>query len=108
MIIIRSLFYQVTISDNDSYGIYTIDYDLDEDGNVVPSGLDTYQYGDIVIQTSAVRFIFKRVYAAFDYAVRIMEEIKEHCQEPVIYINMEDLNENWEYHGGELVVEPVK
>lgn len=108
MIIIRSFFYQITIADHESYAIYTVDYDCDEDGNIVPPGLDTYQYGDIIIQTPTIRFKIMKTYCAYDYCVRMLEEIKSKCNDPVIYINMEDLNKYWPDHGGELVVEPVK
>ncbi len=109
MLIIRSLFYQVTIPSTEAYAIFTNDYFVDEQGNVLTetNRTDVYEYGDIIIQTSNSRFIFKKVYSAYDYAVRIMEYIKEHREERVIYIDMADLNENWEYHGGSFVVEKL-
>ena len=100
MLIIRSLFYQVTIPDNVEYAIYTNDYFLDKDGNLVTEigRTDVYDYGDLIIQTGSAKYIFKKVYSAYDYAVRIMEHIKAHREDKVIYINMEELNEFWDEH----------
>lgn len=109
MLIIRSLFYQITIPSNEEYAIYTNDYYLDQDGNVLTdtARTDVYEYGDIIIQTSRVKYIFKKVYSAYDYAVRIMEYIKEHREDGVIYINMEELNSHWEDHSGTFEVEQL-
>ena len=109
MLIIRSLFCQVTIPGTEAYAIFTNDYYVDKEGNVLTETdkTDVYEYGDIIIQTSNSRFIFKRVYSAYDYAVRIMEYIKEHQGEDVIYIDMAKLNENWEYHSGTFAVESL-
>lgn len=76
MLIIRSFFY-VTIPSNEEYAINTNDYYLGHDGNILTDTdrTDVYEYGDIIIQTSRVKYIFKRVYFAYDYAVRIMEYI---------------------------------
>lgn len=108
MIIIRSFLWQITIANSQSYVIFTIDYDCDEDENIVPHGLDTYEYGDLIIQTDTMRFTVKKTYAAYDYCVRILEEIKAKCREPVIYIDMEELNQFWSDHAGELIVEPLR
>ena len=109
MPIIRSLFYQVAIPSTEAYAIFTNDYYVDKKGNVLTETdkTDVYEYGDIIIQTSHARYIFKKVYSAYDYAVRIMEYIKEHQGEKVIYINMSDLNENWDDHSGSFVVETL-
>lgn len=107
-VIIRSFLYQITLSDHESYAIYTVDYDCDAEGNIVPSGLDTYEFGDLIIQTSSMRFTIKKTYCAYDYCVGILEEIRERYLDPVIIIDMEKLNKNWPYHAGELIVEPLK
>lgn len=62
MLIIRSLLYQVTIPSNEEYAIYTNDYYLDRDGNVLTETdrTDVYEYGDIIIQTSRVKYILRR------------------------------------------------
>lgn len=110
MLIIRSLFYQITIPSNESYAIFTNDYYIDTDGNVLTKAnkTDVYEFGDIIIQTSSSRYVFKKVYSAYDYAVRIMDHIKEHQGENVIYVDMADLNENWENHSGTFEVETFK
>ena len=110
MLIIRSQFYQVTIPSTEGYAIFSNDYFIDPDGNVLTetNRTDVYEYGDIIIQTSHSRYIFKKVYAAYDYAVRIMDYIKEHQGENVIYIDMAELNENWENHSGSFEVETLK
>ena len=110
MLIIRSLFFQVTIPRTEGYAIFTNDYFIDADGNVLTeiNRTDVYEYGDIIIQTSHSRYIFKKVYSAYDYAVRIMDYIKEHQGEDVIYIDMAKLNENWENHSGSFEVETLK
>lgn len=46
MLIIKSLFYQIAIPDNESYAIYSKDSFVDEDGNILDE-----TYGDIIIQT---------------------------------------------------------
>lgn len=110
MLIIRSLFYQVTIPSTEAYAIFTNDYYIDKEGNVLTEAnkTDVYEYGDIIIQTSNSRYIFKRVYSAYDYAVQIMDYIKEHQGENIIYIDMANINENWDYHSGSFVVETLK
>lgn len=110
MLIIRSLFYQVTIPSTEGYAIFTNDYFVDDEGNILTETdrTDVYEYGDIIIQTSHSRYIFKKVYSAYDYAVKIMDYIKEHQGENVIYIDMADLNKNWDNHSGSFVVETLK
>lgn len=110
MLIIRSLFYQVAIPSTEAYAIFTNDYYVDKEGNVMSETdkTDVYEYGDIIIQTSNARYIFKKVYSAYDYAVRIMEYIKDHQEENIIYVNMSELNENWDDHSGSFVVETLK
>ena len=110
MLIIRSLFYQVTIPSSEEYAVFTNDYYVDADGNVLTDTdrTDVYEYGDIIIQTSHSRYIFRKVYSAYDYAARIMDYIKEHRGESIIYIDMEDLNENWDYHSGFFEIETLK
>ena len=110
VLIIRSLFYQVTIPSTEGYAIFTNDYFVDAEGNVLTdtNRKDVYEYGDIIIQTSHSRYVFRKVYSAYDYAVRIMEYIKAHQRENVIYIDMAELNENWENHSGSFVVETLK
>ena len=110
MLIIRSLFYQVAIPSTEAYAIFTNDYYVDKEGNVMSETdkTDVYEYGDIIIQTSNARYIFKKVYSAYDYAVRIMEYIKDHQEENIIYVNMSELNENWDDHSGSFMVETLK
>lgn len=67
MLIIKSLFFQIAIPNSEAYAIYTSDYYLDKEGALVPmdSGrTDVYEYGDIVIQTAATKYIIKKVYSA--------------------------------------------
>ncbi len=45
------------------------------------------------------------MYSAYDYAAKIIDYIGEHRNDDVIYINMCDLNEYWEYHSGDLEIE---
>ena len=110
MLIIRSLFYQVAIPSTEAYAIFTNDYYVDKEGKVMTetNKTDVYEYGDIIIQTSNARYIFKKVYSAYDYAVRIMEYIKDHQEENIIYVNMSELNENWDDHSGSFMVETLK
>ena len=88
LLIIRSLFYQVSIPSTEGYAIFTNDYFVDDEGNVLTETdrTDVHEYGDIIIQTSHSRYIFKKVYSAYDYAVKIMDYIKEHQGENVIYM----------------------
>ncbi len=54
MLIIKSLFFQIAVPKEEEYAIYTNDYYLDKDGNLVPKNTDrtdVYDYGDIIIQT---------------------------------------------------------
>ncbi len=108
MLIIKSLFFQIAIPNSEAYAIYTNDYYLDKEGALVlmDSGrTDVYEYGDIVIQTAATKYIIKKVYSAYDYAAKMIDYIGEHRNDDVIYINMYDLNEYWEYHSGDLEIE---
>ena len=111
MLIIRSLFYQITIPDTMEYAIYTNDYYVDTEGNVLKETDrgDVYDYGDIIIQTGNAKYFFQRVYAAYDYAVKMMEYIKEHLKDEIIYLNMAELNENWDCHfgSGSFLVEKI-
>lgn len=85
------------------------DYFVDAEGNILEtSRLDAYEYGDIIIQTSNSRYIFKKVYSAYEYAILIMDYIKEHQGEDVIYIDMANLSENWDDHSGSFEVETLK
>ena len=109
LLIIRSLFYQVAIPSSEEYALFSNDYVCDAGGNVITDSnrSDVYQYGDLIIQTSHAKYIFKKVYCAYDYAVRIMECIKNKYRqgESVIYIDMADLNEFWDDHAGTFEVE---
>jgi len=109
MLIIRSLFYQITIPDNEPYAIYSTDYYVEKDGTVVTETdrTDVYEYGDIIIQTPSTKYILKKVYSAYDYAVRIMDYIKEHRNDGLIFVDMSDLNKYWEHHEGTFEIEPV-
>lgn len=49
----------------------------------------------------------KNVYSAYDYTTRIIEYIKNHRDDEVIYIDMNDLNEYWENHEGTFEIEHV-
>ena len=110
LLIIRSTFYQVTIPRSEAYAIYTNDYFLDTEGNVFSEteNYDVYEYGDIIIQISSSRYIFKKVYAAHDYAVRIMEFIKDYQEDKAIYIDLANLNKNWVNHSDSFEVELLK
>ena len=48
MLIIRSLFYQVTIPSTEEYAIFTNDYFVDAEGNVLTdtNRTDVYEYGN--------------------------------------------------------------
>ena len=108
MLIIKSLFFHISIPKEEAYAIYTNDYFLDNDGNPVPMNTDrtdVYDYGDIIIQMVSTKYIIKKVYSAYDYAAKMINYIGEHRNDDVIYINMYDLNEYWEYHSGDLEIE---
>lgn len=106
MIIIKSLFNVVCIPDQMEYAVYTKDYCLDEEGNICEDleNMDVYEYGDLIIETPQKRYMFQKTYAAYDYCARITEEIKKQRHNPVIYVEMETLNDNWNCHRGTFVV----
>lgn len=107
MIIIKSLFFQITIPSDEEYAIFSNDYYIDCEGNVFDKPaldkLDVYEYGDIIIQTARVIYIIKRIYSAYDYVANIIHYIDEHINDSIIKIDMSELNENWYDHHDETI-----
>ena len=52
-----------------------------------------YEYGDLVFETSDTRYIFKKVYSAYDYCAAIIQQIKCHASDEVILVDWDKLNE---------------
>lgn len=108
MIIIRSLFYQITIPSNEEYAIYANYYYTDgEPVQTEVEQAEDSEYGDIIIQTKSVKYILKEVYSAYKYAVSIMDFIKDHLKDNVIYIDLGELDENLKEHSGILEIEKL-
>lgn len=100
MLYIKSLFHLVCIPDNCEYTIYTHNYELDKEGNLVEdlSRGDVYCYGDLFIETPNRKYVFNRLYAAYDYCAKIISSIEEQKNNPVIFVEMETLNECFNDH----------
>ena len=99
MIQISTLFELIHIPTEAEFSIYTVDYDVDTEGNICnePSCTDTYQYGDLYIETISIQYIFRRVYAAYDYCAKILEMLRKWNGEGSISIQLESLNEVTEF-----------
>ena len=56
MLIIRSLFYQVSVPSDKEYAIFPKDYLLDENQNIIdrPDANDGIPYGDLYVATAQV------------------------------------------------------
>ncbi len=92
MLQIYSLFNLITIPGNTEYVIYTKDYYIDKAGVVyekMPHG-DVYEYGDLIVETPSFRYVFRRVYAAYDYCATLIRMITEQKDQNVITINMDE------------------
>ena len=95
MVLIMSLFNMVYLPTNGEYTIYTEDYYIDDDGqryDVMPHG-NVYEYGDLIIETPQKRYIYRKIYSAYDYCATLIQKIKEHRSDPVILIDLDELNE---------------
>ena len=72
---------------------------LDEEGTVfdkAPSE-NVYEYGDLYIETVSARYIFRRVYVAYDYCARILELLRTWNGEGSISIQLEAINDFTEF-----------
>lgn len=97
MVFIMSLFNLVYLPTNSEFTIHTEDYYIDDDGqryDAMPHG-NVYEYGDLIIETPQKRYIYRKVYSAYDYCVTLIQKIKEHKGDPVILIDLDELNEVW-------------
>ncbi len=95
MVFIMSLFNMVYLPTNSEFTIYTEDYYIDDDGqryDVMPHG-NVYEYGDLIIETPQKRYIYRKIYSAYDYCATLIQKIKEHRSDPVILIDLDELNE---------------
>lgn len=111
MIVIHDSFFEIAIPNNTEYAIFSKDYFLDSEGNIIDETgrTDVYEYGDIIITTARTKYTIERVYAAYDYVAAIIRYIDKNIHEPVIIINMGKLNENWDYHHeGALIVQEIQ
>lgn len=110
MIMIRDYFRQIFIPDTESYAIYHTEYMVDKDGNVMKElSPDGNEYGDIIIRTKDTKYTFKKVYLANEVVVLMLDYIRDHREDKVIYMDMEKVCEDWEgWSHGELEIEAVK
>jgi hypothetical protein len=99
MIQISTLFELIHIPTEAEFCIYTKDYYIDRAGNIfekAPS-TDVYEYGDLYIETVSTRYIFRRVYAAYDYCARILDLLRKWNGEGSISIQLETINDFTEF-----------
>lgn len=99
MIQISTLFELIQIPTESEFSIYTKDYYVDQDGNTfdkAPSG-EVYAYGDLYIETVSTQYVFRRVYAAYDYCATLLEMLREWNGEGSISIRLESLNKTTEF-----------
>lgn len=74
------------------FAIYTRDYFIDKDGVVfdeITHG-DVYEYGDLIIETPSVKYIFRRVYSAYQYCAEIIRKIHGQEMQLIISINLDE------------------
>lgn len=72
--------------------IYTVDYYIDKEGNIFdnfPHG-DVYEYGDLIIETPFKKYIYRRVYSAYQYCADIIRKINDQKMQPIISINLDE------------------
>ena len=93
MIQLYSYFYFVSVPiQNTEFSIYTRDYYIDKEGVIfdeMPHG-DVYEYGDLIIETPTAKYIFRRVYSAYQYCADIIRKINEQKMQPIISINLDE------------------
>ncbi len=99
MIMISSLFQMISIPSDAEFTVYTKDYYIDEEGKIYQEfpHSKVYEYGDLIIETASTKYIFHRVYSAYDYCACMIRRILEQKENPVIYINLDELNEAREF-----------
>ena len=93
MLIIRSLFCQVFVPTDKEYAIFSKDYFMDENKNIIdhPDANDGVPYGDLYVATAQADYVFKRVYACYEVVARVIRCIQEHKYDPVIYVDLDAL-----------------
>ena len=85
----------IQIPTNTEFTIYTKDYFVDKEGNCFgnPPHTRVYSYGDLYIETNSAKYIFHRVYGAYDYCARILDLLRKWNGTGSISIQLETLNE---------------
>lgn len=101
MLQLFSLFYMISIPiRNTEFSVYTKDYYIDKNGLVyaeMPHG-DVYEYGDLIIETPTAKYIFRRIYSAYQYCAEIIRKINEQKMQPIISINLDEAFNMREFH----------
>ena len=79
MLVIYGNDFLIEISDYEEYCIYHTDYECDKYGNVVNASgrTDTYDMGDIIIQTPFCKYILKKIYFSFFYCEKLVKYISK-------------------------------
>ena len=99
MLQISTLFALIHIPTEAAFAIYTKDYFVDKAGNTyekMPS-TDVYEYGDLYIETPTTQYIFRRVYAAYDFCAKLLALLRNWNGEGSLSIHLEELNNFTEF-----------
>lgn len=109
MLIIYDTYFQICIPDNVEYAIYVNEYYKDAIGNIYKEASvpNLMIFGDIIIQTSATKYIISNVYLAFDYVMKLISAIKVQQFNQIITVQMTDLNERWKENSISFSVEKI-
>lgn len=79
MIVIKTLFDAVFLDDNTDFAVYRYEYSADKFGNQLSpddpaiDSLHYYEYGDLIIETKDMKYIFKKIYTTDDVAAELID-----------------------------------
>ncbi len=78
--------------ENTELAIYKTDYYIDESGVRFDEWPHpkVHEYGDITLETISTKYIFRRVYAAYQFCSEIIESIQKQKDQPIITINLDE------------------
>lgn len=92
MIVIYGEDFLIKIPDYEEYCIYHTDYECDKHGNIVREAgrTDTYDMGDLIIQTPFCKYTLKKIYFCFWHYQKLAKYIfkQEKKQESCILVDL--------------------